>query len=175
MDIKPANMGSVFCCNEERKSLAPEFTASEIVKMKEERMVMTSADVYSWGMSFYTLLLDKGVKQLRKESTRFEYKVFMKRFNKNLEKLEMYEADDIKRKEIVIELLNNTLSYELNEKLCMRDIVSKLRVFGQENSITLDYSQKEEEKQERFIELFSLQLRPRKEEVKILNYKMHIN
>jgi len=116
-------------------SLMKENSPPEILKWckgiipAEFDFILGAIDVYCWSMCFYKLLTGKTRSELETEAETFKYdresyEEFMK---KTKEALDQIELKDQNQKEVVVEVIMKSLSYNPSERPSVADILTKMK------------------------------------------------
>jgi serine/threonine protein kinase len=123
---------------EKLKSLIPVFSPPEILKLNERNVqfqesIPETVDVYSWAMSFYSLLLNKTQSDLETEVNKFklndetDYLPFLNEVKIGLKNIKVDQDQEEQKLNIITEELIKTLSYNPDERPKMKDIAAKMK------------------------------------------------
>jgi len=193
-DIKPSNLlydkskNLLGVLNMGNNNDTLEFTAPEILLADSKkdtsnlRSVIPYADVYSWGMTFYSLVLSKNQCDLINEAKRYklgtedDHMKFLAVVASGLKKIKLKDEEE-KMMGVVEKELLKALNYRAEKRPSINEIIAEFKKFEKEEKIKIAYSNIEQQNRSRLIELLAIEdeeakeyyknLRKWKDEVKI--------
>lgn len=134
-----------------------EFASPEILKANSKKSmaslnsVMLCADVYSWAMSFYSLILSKSQCDLINEAKRYklgteeDHTKFLDTVSFGLKKVKLKTEEEEKKMVVVKGELLKALNYKPEKRPSMSEIVNSLKKFEKEEKFSIPYSSTEQQ------------------------------
>jgi serine/threonine protein kinase len=122
---------------EKVKSITRVFSPPEILKLNEgavksQESILETVDVYSWAMSFYSLLLKKSQSDLEEEVRKFKlsdeenYSSFLDEVEIGLKNIKLNQNQDEQKLNIITEELLRTLKYNPHDRPKMKEIAARM-------------------------------------------------
>jgi serine/threonine protein kinase len=123
---------------DEIKSLTDIFSPPEVLQLNEEtsrcqKSMLETSDVYSWAISFYSLLLKKSQNDLREEANKYKlsdksaYSMFLHEVEAELKSIRVTQDQDEQKLKAITEELIKILNYNPDERPKMEDIVAEMK------------------------------------------------
>lgn len=151
------------------RTFARVYASPEILKTvergdsEEQEYVLGGMDVYSWGTSFYSMLLGRSSAELSHEAdvhrlaTRESHAHFVERVVADVRALAAESAELGRMREAVALQLGRALAYGPSERPTMKGVAKELKEFETANNIEIPYRQFEEENVKSLIEMLTLE------------------
>lgn len=111
-------------------------------KKPDLRSVFENVDTYCWALSFYLLLTDKNVDDLKKEyqfNSEASYYDFMQSVKLNLGSVAVSNSVEEEMRELMQELLYGALKYEPRERPTLGKIVRRMKKFERAKNVAIKY------------------------------------
>jgi len=167
--LKIIDMGSAFGSPKKKKLAATtvkiegkvrsgtlEFAPPEVLLIGESiannpnlGLSLASIDVYCWAMSFFAILTERTDAEMNSYYKRYrsgqeaDYKGFMEIVKICFDCVMTKDSKEEELKNLINSLLIDALQYKPKERLKMKDIIDKMKLFEKEKKYTLNYSKTE--------------------------------
>jgi len=110
------------------------------------KLYLPGIDVYCWAMSFFAILTNKSIMDLKNYLTNYktgseaDYKEFMKRVVEiGFDSVESKNPKEVELMKVVTNLLTRALQYKPEERPIIKDAIREMKKFEQEKNYTLNY------------------------------------
>ena len=125
---------------------------------------MGTVDVYSWAMSFYSLILSKSPDSLTREANYYkvgsekEYDNFMKSIKDEVNKIDIKDSKKIRIKDFIFEQIFKGLSFKPENRPKMSEVAENMKEFEKKETLIFPYMKSEQEYKKKLLKSIMIEV-----------------
>ena len=135
--------------------------------------IVGNIDIYCWAMCFYAIILKKRDKDLENEINKYklgkadDYSIFLDILKESIENIATKDDEENKLKNIILEVMINSLQYVPKNRPRLETIVELMKTFDRREGISLPYHELEKKSQEKIYKMMGIQTFIKEQEEKL--------